>query len=228
MNRLITAFAALVALGASGARGEVLLKEDFDDGKLACDIEGLPLRDEKHAAIRFNRWMLGPYFHGGSHKAQCNYMDALVVSTEYVGTLEQKGNQPPRSRFTSSREWGSMTARFDASKSADPEGEAIAYAWDFGDGKKGSGRGPSHEYAADGKLVLDLWEKGGEGQAPVGRLEAGSKYPVRIEHRKSKVDRKAKHQDHEWRCILFWQSASTKKEPVPTGQFYPPEDFVAP
>jgi len=53
------------------------------NGKLVCDLGGLPLIDENHAGIFFNHWMLGPYFHNGSHKEQWNYLDSLVISTRY-------------------------------------------------------------------------------------------------------------------------------------------------
>jgi hypothetical protein len=75
------------------------------NGKLVSDLPGVPLVDERHAGILFNHWMLGPYFHGGSHKVQHNYLDSLVIATEYIGTLQQKGNQPPRAWFSQTREW---------------------------------------------------------------------------------------------------------------------------
>ena len=71
------------------------------NGKLCSDMDGLVLVDETHAGILFNSWLLGPYFHNGSHKEQANYMDNLVIATRYVGTLEQAGNQRPRAHFAS-------------------------------------------------------------------------------------------------------------------------------
>lgn len=134
------------------------------NGKLCCDLDGLPLVDENHAGIRFNDWMLGPYFHGGSHKEQWNYLDSLVVATEYIGTIEQAGNQPPRARFTCERDWGTMTARFDASRSADPDGEIAENSWNFGDGQSGSGKTTSHTYTQPGDYTVSLAVKdeGGE------------------------------------------------------------------
>lgn len=126
------------------------------NGKLVCDLDGLPLVDEKHGGILFDHWMLGPYFHGGSHKEQSNYLDGLVVATEYIGTLEQRGNQPPRARFAASRDWGSMTARFDASRSADPDGKIARFLWDFGDGKSSEGKTVSHTYSRAGNYTVRL------------------------------------------------------------------------
>jgi PKD repeat protein len=120
--------------------------------------------DEKHAGILFNSWLLGPYFHDGTKKEEWNYMDSLVISTQYIGTLEQAGNQPPRARFTSRRDWGSMTANFDASRAGDPDGSIASYGWDFGDGASGSGKTAAHEYAKPGDYTVTLTVADGKGQ----------------------------------------------------------------
>jgi hypothetical protein len=126
------------------------------NGKLTSVVDGLPLVDERHTGILFDHWMLGPYFHGGSHKEQWNYLDSLVIATEYIGTLQQKGNQPPRAWFTQAREWGSMTAEFDASRSTDPDGVAAQFVWDFGDGHSGEGEAVSHTFAEGGDFTVSL------------------------------------------------------------------------
>ena len=45
---------------------------------------------------------------------------------------------------------------FDGSASYDPDGDALAYAWDFGDGSSGTGAQPTHTYAADGTYTVSL------------------------------------------------------------------------
>lgn len=45
---------------------------------------------------------------------------------------------------------------FDGSGSSDPNGDALSYAWDFGDGAIGDGQSPSHLYAAEGVYTVTL------------------------------------------------------------------------
>jgi PKD repeat protein len=46
--------------------------------------------------------------------------------------------------------------RFDGSGSADPDRDALTYAWDFGDGATGTGVAPTHTYTKDGKYTVTL------------------------------------------------------------------------
>jgi PKD repeat protein len=45
---------------------------------------------------------------------------------------------------------------FNASRSSDPQGEALTYAWNFGDGAMGNGVSPSHTYTAAGNYSVSL------------------------------------------------------------------------
>jgi PKD repeat protein len=331
---------------------EVMLKAaapDEDDGvvklwvngKLVTEHHDVPLRSDRAPDLPFKWLLVGPYFHPTSPKDQIHWLDELVISTEYIGTLEQPGNQPPRARFSYVRDWGSMTATFDASRSADPDGQIAEYAWDFGDGASAAGKAVSHEYAMagesivtlkvadqrggthstrrsirvgprvgsgqglqgeyyrgtglqgkpivriakqidferkgwagrfllgegvvgdveqgddfscrwtgflqpthseeyklvfemneggrlwfDGALVIDAWEKPEKWQsrtADVGELKAGAKYPIRIEHYRSKY---APNTWKSFRAKLYWESPATERELVPQTQLYLPQPFA--
>jgi PKD repeat protein len=49
-----------------------------------------------------------------------------------------------------------VVVNFDGSGSSDPEGKALTYAWNFGDGSTGSGISPSHTFAATGNYPISL------------------------------------------------------------------------
>ncbi|HEX2202511.1 MAG TPA: DNA/RNA non-specific endonuclease [Longimicrobium sp.] len=48
------------------------------------------------------------------------------------------------------------TVTLDGSASSDPDGDALVYAWDFGDGTTGEGVRPTHVYADNGSYVVKL------------------------------------------------------------------------
>ena len=50
---------------------------------------------------------------------------------------------------------------FDGSASADPNGDALTYSWNFGDGSSGSGVNPTHTYAAAGNYTVTLTVRDG-------------------------------------------------------------------
>jgi PKD repeat protein/alpha-tubulin suppressor-like RCC1 family protein len=45
---------------------------------------------------------------------------------------------------------------FSGASSADPDNDALSYAWDFGDGSTGTGVAPAHAYAANGSFTVTL------------------------------------------------------------------------
>ncbi|MDJ0751141.1 MAG: PKD domain-containing protein [Woeseiaceae bacterium] len=55
-----------------------------------------------------------------------------------------------------------VAVQFDGSGSSDPNGDALSYAWDFGDGAMGDGIMPTHSYAAAGTYTVSLVVNDGE------------------------------------------------------------------
>lgn len=63
-------------------------------------------------------------------------------------------NEPPVPQFTVSRT--GLQVQVDASGSTDPDGEVVAYDWDFGDGTVRSGQSVSHTYGSAGEYQITL------------------------------------------------------------------------
>ena len=64
----------------------------------------------------------------------------------------------PVAEFAVSAESGvaPVTVMFDATSSHDPDGEILAYLWDFGDGTVDSGPLASHTYDTEGSFAVTL------------------------------------------------------------------------
>ncbi|MFC2078965.1 PKD domain-containing protein [Candidatus Bipolaricaulota bacterium] len=58
-----------------------------------------------------------------------------------------------------------LSVEVNASSSFDPDGDALTYAWDFGDGTFGSGVAATHTYTADGQYTIRLTVMDSQGQS---------------------------------------------------------------
>ena len=75
----------------------------------------------------------------------------------------------------------------------------------------------------DGRLIIDAWDRPQTASAPLGKLEAGVKYPIRVEHHKGTFEA-----TRDWKAKLFWEGPSTAREVVPVTALYLPEGFQSP
>ena len=98
-----------------------------------------------YQASRATPWVVR--FIGSNDLADTATTKITVLDTNRPPTASAGG---PYTAFV-----GSPVA-FDGSASSDPDGDALAYAWVFGDGKTGVGAKPMHAYAATGVYGVAL------------------------------------------------------------------------
>jgi RHS repeat-associated protein len=79
-------------------------------------------------------------------------------------TVAVLGNQPPAANAGGpyTVQVGDLLA-FNGAASSDPDGDALTYAWTFGDNASGTGPSPSHAYAAAGAFTVTLTVSDGRG-----------------------------------------------------------------
>jgi PKD repeat protein len=76
-------------------------------------------------------------------------------------------NRAPVAAFTSSCD--SLACSFDATGSTDADGDALTYAWAFGDGATGTGATPSHTYSGTGTRNVTLTVNDGKATTPLAK-----------------------------------------------------------
>ena len=102
---------------------------------------------------------------------------ALVLGVLALGSCALfRANRAPIAAFTVSPDEGyrPLEVAFDASGSIDPDGDALAYAWSFGDGSQGSGAQTAHTYESAGSYDVVLRIADSEG------LEDAATAPVDV------------------------------------------------
>jgi PKD repeat protein len=82
----------------------------------------------------------------------------FLIGTTPLTFTAQYVNQPPLASAgaTAGSGPGRFSVAFNSTGSSDPEGGALTYAWNFGDGQSGSGPAPSHLYATPGHHLVTL------------------------------------------------------------------------
>ena len=102
----------------------------------------------------------------GTYTVRLTASDGLLSASAEV-TIMVNPNQPPTARLTASPTSGvvSLWVIFDGSGSNDPEGTALTYLWDFGDGVvlSGSFSNAGHLYTTAGTYTATLIVQDGAG-----------------------------------------------------------------
>lgn len=93
-------------------------------------------------------------------------VDAIEASSGYdildklpdaVERIVESGTRPPVARVDGPYTGTEGTpVHFDAGASTDPDGDALTFAWDFGDGSTGTGATPTHTYADNGNFIVKV------------------------------------------------------------------------
>ena len=89
------------------------------------------------------------------------FMMAMVfLLPMFAGCTDLLGNNGPPSATMSITPSGTIKAgeevAFSAAGSSDPDGDALTFEWDFGDGNTGTGLTTKHTYAQPGDYTAEL------------------------------------------------------------------------
>jgi glucose/arabinose dehydrogenase/PKD repeat protein len=103
------------------------------------------------------------YFNGDANSALYRY--------DYVGS----GNRSPTAVASASVTSGQapLTVAFSSAGSSDPEGGALTYAWDFGDGTTSTAANPSHTFTGNGAYTVKLTVKDPLGATGTSGVQIG-------------------------------------------------------
>lgn len=99
------------------------------------------------------------YASAGTYTATVTVLnsDGLSGSASALVTISAAPNQPPVANAGSSYTGiAGVAISFSGAGSSDPKGEALTYAWQFGDGATATGVAPTHAYAAAGTYTVTL------------------------------------------------------------------------
>lgn len=93
-------------------------------------------------------------------------LSAASISNHYRAGIGQTANISPDAKFEASV--NDLEVSLDASQSSDPDGNITDFAWDFGDGNRGSGETATHQYAEAGSYQVKLTVT--DAQSATGRI----------------------------------------------------------
>lgn len=177
-----TAFAPVAAIASSTDRGVIPASIQFD-GSGSTSYNG--------ASVASYTWDFGDGTPQASGPTQTHLFTVAGSYTVTLTVTDSNGlkdsatravsltatDQPPTATFF----WGAIDPsapnklNFDASGSADVDGQIVSYGWNFGDGISGTGVFSAHNYAAPGTypVTLTVTDNGGLSTSVCGGVTTG-------------------------------------------------------
>ena len=100
-----------------------------------------------------------------SDEAKRGYVviDKSASNPEPEPTPAPSGNSDPVADFSASQVSGTLEVKYSASASADPDGDTLSYAWNFGDGSSAASRDYTRTYEEAGTYRVTLTVTDGKG-----------------------------------------------------------------
>jgi PKD repeat protein len=158
-----------VFVGSNGSYVSVASPRQLNDGvwhvfkcvrtatQVQVWVDGVQVAAKSRATGSINNtW---PFVIGG--KSKCDQVkvtcDYYTGSIDWVKVFPGDGYSPnnaPSARVTSSCD--ALRCSFDGSGSTDADGSIASYAWNFGDGRSGTGIKPEHTFASAGTYSVSL------------------------------------------------------------------------
>jgi len=129
---------------------------DGEGDVVTFGVSGLPLGATFDTSTGHFSWTPGASDAGG-HTMTFSATDGLASDSETITITVTADNNPPVSN-PGGPYAGATNApiTFDGSGSSDPDGDALAYAWDFGDGGTASSAVAPHTYTGAGSYLVTL------------------------------------------------------------------------
>jgi len=136
-------------LGALSSSSEALGIND--DGIIVGDSDGLPVIWSAAGISTL------PFSSYGFARAINNRGTIVGASGNSQTAIWRLRNRAPIARMAEpSAALEGTAVTFDGTASSDPDGDALTYAWTFGDGGSATGPTPQHTYADNGKFAVTL------------------------------------------------------------------------